>query len=210
MRELVQGRSARVDLVMRSNVLPAFPPRESLTAADILVHVKRAEASVWSPKLLTPELWTDVGKGAYLLSLEESDTDTPGSLFVLVTGRTDVTPELVPVLVELEVVRTDDFSGAWTKVPMTTLVGQVFSISGRPIPGAVVNTTLYSNPILLGTVAVCGEPVRTETDGDGFFQIRLVTGASVEIAIPAAHWKRMIVVPPPPAPNVPVRLFSIG
>jgi hypothetical protein len=63
-------------------------------------------------------------------------------------------------------------------------------------------------PLAIGGIAVLSEPLTTETDERGYFQFDAITGANVQVQIPALAYNRTLVVPPPPAHGIPVRLFS--
>lgn len=208
MRELVQDRAAAVDVVVRSD-LPGAPPREGLGAADLVVELKPAGAAAWSPKVLTAADWEEVGHGAYLLRLDPAEVAPAGVLAVLVAGQPALAPPILPAITELEVVPEREFSATRPNLPRTTLVGQVAGLDGRPLGRATVTATLLQVPVILEGIAVAGDAVIVASDDDGFFELRLITGATADVDIPAARWRRTLIVPPPPAPGVPLRLFSV-
>jgi len=74
---------------------------------------------------------------------------------------------------------------------------------------ATVAATLLEVPLLLGGIAVAGQAVQVASDENGFFELPLLTGATVDLQISVARYRRTLVIPPPPAPGAPVRLFSI-
>jgi hypothetical protein len=208
--QLIQGRSAVLDLVLRTDD-PArlFPPRAGLGAADVICQLKRAGATAWASRPLDPASLREVGQGAYLLSLDASELDTLGTLLVLVTGQPSMVPGILPSLTSAEVVAARQFRAARPDLPATVLIGQIAGLDGRPIARATLTATLLQAPLVLEGIAVAGDAVIGASDDDGFFELPLLSGATVDVEIPALRYRRTLVVPTPPAPGAPVRLFSI-
>ena len=208
--QLLQGRPAVLDLVLRSDdAAHLYPPRAGLSADEVRCEIKRPGATAWVEVLLDPSVFRDAGNGAYLLGLDASALDVPGSLLVLVTGRPGVLPPVLPSLLEAEVVVPRDFHAPRPHLERTLVVGQLVGLHSRPLAGATVAATLLQPPLLLGGVAVAGDAVLAASDEDGCFELPLLTGATVDVQIAAARYRRTLVVPPPPAPGAPVRLFAI-
>lgn len=208
--QLLQSQPAVLDLVLRTDDaarLHAFAT--GLGAGDVVCQLKRAGADAWMPKALSGSTFRDAQNGAYLLSLDPGDTDTLGTLLVLVTGRPGLAPSILPSLTQLEVVVAREFRDARPDLPKTVLIGQLVGLDGRPLARATVTATLLQVPLVLSGVAVAGDAVIASSDGDGFFELPVITGATVDLVIAAARYRRTLVVPHPPAPGLPVRLFAI-
>lgn len=208
MIELVQNRPAIVDLVLRSDA-PGGQPRAGLGPSDVVVQLKQAGSSVWATKALFPDDWVDAGNGAYVLALAAAEVDTLGVLLLLVSGQPGLVPEILPSLTQYEVVREKQFSAVRPNLPRTTLVGQIVGLDGRPIPRATITATLLQVPVVLDGVAVAGDAIIASSDDHGFFELPVITGATVDVDIAAVRYRRTLIVPAPPAPGIPVRLFSI-
>ncbi len=208
--QLLQGRPATLDLVLRTDELARLcPPRPGLGPADLRCQLKRAGAASWTARPLDALSFRDAGNGAYLLALDALETDTLGRLLVLITGQPGLAPPVLPLLLEAEVVLDRHFRGARPDLPRTVLVGQLCGLDNRPLARATVSATLLQAPLLLAGVAVAGDAILASSDDEGFFELPVLTGATVDLAIPAVRYRRTLVVPPPPAPGSPVRLFSI-
>ncbi len=208
--QLLQGRPGALDVVLRSDdPVRLHPPRPGLTSVDVVCELKRPGATPWIPRAIEADAFRDLGNGAYLLSLESRDLDVPGPLFVRLSGRPGLDPPLLPALLELEVVVPRDFHAPRPHLDRTLLVGQLAGLDGRPLARATIAATLLQPPLLLEGVAVAGDSVLGASDDEGAFELPLLTGATVDLQIAAVRYHRTLVVPPPPAPGAPVRLFSI-
>ncbi len=208
---LSQNRPASLDFVLRTDdAARQYPLRAGLSPDDVDCQVKRAGAPAWQPKALTPTTFRDVGHGAYVIALEAAELDTVGALLVLLTGHAGLAPALLPSLAMLDVVLARELHAARPDLDRTILTGQVAGLDGRPLQNATVTATLLEVPVLLGGVAIAGDVVIASCDGDGFFELPLLSGATVDVQIPAARYRRTLVVPFPPAPGAPVRLFAIA
>lgn len=208
--QLVQGRAATLDVVLRTDDgARQYPLRPGLAPGDVLCQLKRAGAGAWTPYALDGASWRDVGNGAYLLALGPADVEPTGALLVLLTGMPGLSPPLLSVLVQAEVVPARQFRASRPDLPQTVLVGQLAGQDGRTIVRATVTATLLETPLLVRGTAVAGDAVIGSSDDGGLFELPLLTGATVDLSIPAARYRRTLVVPPPPAPGAPVRLFEI-
>jgi hypothetical protein len=126
-----------------------------------------------------------------------------------VTGQPGLAPTILPALISAEVVVARQFRAARPDLPATIVVGQIAGLDGRPIAGATVTATLVQAPLVLEGVAIAGDGVIAASDDDGLFELPLLCGATVDLQIPALRYRRTFLVPLPPAPGAPVRLFSI-
>ncbi len=208
--QLAQGRAGLIDLVVRTDdSAHLYPPRPGLRAEDVVCQLKGPGEPAWRPLPLAPSAWRDAGLGAYVLELASADLDTPGTLLVHLAGAPALVPPVLPLLESIEVVVARQFRAARPDLPETVLVGQLVDLDGQPIARATVVAMLLEIPLLLSGVAVAGQGVHVASDDDGFFELSLLTGATVDLQIPAARYRRTLVIPAPPAPGAPVRLFSI-
>ncbi len=208
--QLLQSRPGALDVVLRNDdATRLYPPRPGLSADEVRCQLKRPGATAWVEVPLDPAILREVGSGAYLLSLDPNHLDVAGPLFVLLTGRPGLGSPILPAFLEAEVVVPRDFHAPRPHLERTLVVGQLVGLHSRPLAGATIAATLLQAPLLLGGVAVAGDAVLAATDEDGCFELPLLTGATVDVQIAAARYRRTLVVPPPPAPGAPVRLFSI-
>ncbi len=208
--QLLQDRPARLDVVLRTDDAARLHPlRDGLRPLDVTCQVKRAGDTAWAPTPLGAGTWLEVGHGAYLLELAALDLERAGSLLVLVSGALGLVPAIHPVLLQVEVVPARELRGARPDLPQTIVIGQLAGQDGRPLARATVSATLLETPLLLRGTAIAGDAVIASSDDDGFFALPLITGATVDLSIPAARYRRTLVIPPPLAPGVPLRLFSI-
>ncbi len=210
MLQLLQSQPAVLDLVLRTDAPAGLHGLATeLGAGDVLCQLKRAGADTWNGKALSAGNFRDAQNGAYLLSLDAADTDTLGTLLVLATGRPGLAQPILPSLLQLEVVVARSFRAARPDLDKTIVIGQLVGLDGLPLARATVTATLLQVPLLLQGVAVAGDAVIASSDDDGFFELPLITGATVDVVIAAARYRRTLVVPRSPAVGTPVRLFSI-
>jgi hypothetical protein len=203
---LIEGKTARIDLLVRAADAQRTP-RTGLGPADVGCYLKRPGASTWTPKELTPANWQEAGHGLYVLTLDPAEFDATGDLAIFVEGRPDLQPGIVPILEAFDVVEGRPIG--MPPIPQTTLCGRVLSLDQKGKPKAVVFARVAQLPLIIGGAAVCNDPLTVETNEDGYFELTVITGAVVQVQITAINYQRQFVVPPPPAPGVPVRLFSL-
>jgi hypothetical protein len=159
-------------------------------------------------KPLDPLSWQAVGHGVYVLTLEPADVPACDRFLFLIEGRPALTPAIEPILRTVRVLppRVRLTSG---DLPVTTLCGRLITVDGKPRIKTPLTFRIHQPPLLCGGTAVTGEMATVETDEDGAFQVDLVMGACVAVQAQAIGFNRILVVPPPAAPGIPVRLFSI-
>ena len=78
----------------------------------------------------------------------------------------------------------------------------LLNLSGSPLENSGVSARLLALPALISGVGVYDEIVSTKTDANGFFQLTLIQGATVDIVIPATGYRRTIVVPSATSANL--------
>lgn len=199
MTHLIEGRHASVDVLV---------DRSGLSMDDVVCHVKRAGATAWRQKELTPSNWQDAGHGVYVLSLDPADVEGVGGIVVLISAAPDAKPSIPPSLHAFEVVETRHAAGT-PAIPKTTICGYLVTLDEHGKAKAQVTARVASFPLVVGGAGISNDVVTAETNAEGYFELELVTGASVTIQIPSINYTRNIIVPPPPAPGLPVRLFTL-
>jgi len=193
--DLVEGQRFHVDMLVRGTDERIAPER-------VECLIKRPRESQWRTKALTPASWLALGHGVYSLRLDPEDLPEPGLMSVLVKSE-----GLEPTLSSFRVVPRHHSSP--TDVMLTTLVGRVVGLDGKPKPKAQVVARLATAPVNVAGIAISNEASTVETDDEGEVTLRLVTGATVHVTIQAVNWNKQFVVPPPLAAGMPVRLFSL-
>lgn len=206
MLTLPQGRPATLDVVLHAQ---GGAPRTGVAPEDLVCQLKQPGSLVWAAKELDASTWREAGHGAYLLGLNPAEVDQPGVLTIRLAGRTGLLPALHDLLFQVAVAPVRELALPPPELPRTVLIGQVVGVDGKPIPRAAVSATLVQVPLLLRGTAVAGDGITVHGDQHGSFELALLTGATVDLHIPLVRFRRTLVVPAPPAPGAPVRLFSI-
>jgi hypothetical protein len=78
----------------------------------------------------------------------------------------------------------------------------ILNLSGSPLQNTGVSARLLALPTIMSSVGVYDEIVSTKTDANGFFQLTLIQGATVDIVIPSTGYRRTIVVPSTTSANL--------
>lgn len=202
---LVDGRPAHIDVLMKTDA-ESPKGRAGLKPGDVDCLLMRCGWTEWTRKELTPASWRDVGHGVYALTLEAKEFEGTDTLTLLLQGHPGVSPPVRPVLRRFDVVEAHK---PGIPIPETILVGRVLSLDQKGKAKAAVTARVAQLPLVIGGAAICNDPITTETNEEGFFELRCVTGAVINVQIPALQFQKQFAVPPPPAPGVPVRLFSV-
>lgn len=207
MHEIVEGQRAQLDFLLETETASGRP-LSKLAPTDVVCRLKEKGCATWREKKLDNLSWRDAEHGVHTLTIEPGDFDSTDGLSVLLTGRDGLDPPVVPVLRTLRVSPPRPrFTAA--DLPCTTVCGRIMTLDHRPRVKAQLNFRVQQPPLAIGGIAITGEQITVETDEKGHFEVDLVTGANVAVQIQAINYNRIIVVPPPPAPGIPVRLFSI-
>jgi hypothetical protein len=207
---LTHGRQNALDLLIRTedyNGNPPDPPRHGLRPHDVVCHVKRSGSLAWVRKDLTPANWQDSGYGVYVLTLEADDIADASTVTLLVGGAPGLKPPILPFQETFEVEQKPQ--RGTTPIPETILIGRLVTLAEQGKPKAQVTARVAQFPLVVGGVAITNDPIMVETDDEGAFELHVVTGALIQVNIPAVQYQRQFIVPPPPAPGIPVRLFSL-
>ena len=78
----------------------------------------------------------------------------------------------------------------------------LLNLSGVPLQNAGVSARLLALPAIISGVGVDNQIVATKTDANGFFQLTLIQGSTVDIIIPEIGYRRTIVVPATTSANL--------
>jgi hypothetical protein len=188
-------------------VTTAGEPRTGLHAGDVVCQLLHAGSADWKQKELTPANWSERGNGVYALTLEPSDVGGPGKLIVLLTSSPKLKPAIDEKVETLEVLE-DHHAADSGGLMETVLHGEVLTVDrkGKPKTPVIIKPV---QPLIIGDAAVACDAVTYETDQDGRFEMKLLTGAVVQVHIQATNYQRQIVVPPPRPNGEPTNLFSI-
>jgi len=159
-----------------------------LTDTDVTCQFSKNN-SAFAAKILTG-VFTEVGLGVYTISFSAADLDTVGPLTVVVTGAT--TDQSTT---QVQVVAADE-TPTTVSLQTCTLTGHVAALDGQPLSGVAVSARVLGRPSVEQNAAVMDDGLVTATtDGNGQFFLTLVRLADVEVFIPAANFRRRIVVP---------------
>lgn len=171
-------------------------PATGLTHEDITVGIKKEGASfVVFPVDATS--FTEVSDGFYVVDLAASDTDTLGSLYLSFAGA-NIKNTLLVAHVATPTSAPPQPPAGFTPI-ITTIFGYMYDAQGAPKPNAAVMARVVGQPTLIHPddqgIVLSADLIRVVTDSSGFFSLNLVAGASVEITIPSANYRRTILVP---------------
>lgn len=159
-------------------------------------------------KALDDLSWTERPAGIYTLTLDPSDIDSQRVVTVVIAGRPALTPAIKPSIWQCRVCPRPP-KPLPDELPRTTLCGRIMTVDMKPRPKVPVTVRVLQQPLAIGGIAVLSEPLTTETDDRGYFQFDAITGANIQVQIPALAFNRQLTVPPAPAVGIPVKLFSI-
>lgn len=87
---------------------------------------------------------------------------------------------------------------------LVNITGELSTITGDPLSGAVAIFRVLGTPAIIGSKGYSSEPVVVKTDENGEFTIGLEEGLQIEVSIPSILFKRTIEVP-----SVDTPLFDI-
>ena len=188
---LIQNTAAPlVVLLLDSN----SDPVTGLTFADVAAALKK-DTNPFAALTLTAGNFVELNNGYYQINLAAVDTDTLGNLYLSLTG-VDIVQTLVTAFVAATVPAP---SPPLVTPPSTTnLFGFLYDASASPLVNASVSASTLSQPTVLFTpegLATETDTITVTTDSQGFFTISLITGADVDIIIPAANYRRTLQVP---------------
>ncbi len=125
----------------------------------------------------------------------DGDFNETGNVIVRVSGSgVDLTVASVLVIAEPSTVPTPN-----TPPNTTSIFGFLYDTDSSPLSGATISARLISVPIVQYTsaqsFAIASKPIVTTTDSTGFFTMDLITGATFDVFISDASYRRVLVVP---------------
>lgn len=202
---LDEGERAHVVVVLRDVADGAL--RVGVRSGDVSCLLHRIPGGIVE-KPLDEISWTENPPGLYTLTLEPSEIESQRVVTVVLAGRTGLKPAIKPSVWRCRVLPRPP-RPLPDELPRTTLCGRIMTVDMKPRPKVPVTVRVMQQPLAIGGIAVLSEPLTTETDERGYFQFDAITGANIQVQIPALAYNRTLVVPPPPGHGIPVRLFSI-
>ncbi len=184
-QQVTQNIAGTIQVLLTDSNVPVT----GLVAADVTANLRKAGGS-FAAFALTVSNFTEVGFGTYEIDLAAGDTDTLGTATVVVDGvDIDQSTTFVTVVAVAS-------ASASTSLEQCNVTGYVYDPSGNPLVGAGVNARIVGLPSIEQSVAaVANDLVSVSTDSNGYFILPLIKLADVEITIPAANYRRKIVVP---------------
>jgi hypothetical protein len=185
-QEVTQNVSAKVVVLLTKNNVAVT----GLTYSGVTAQYRKEGGVAFSSKTLSGSNFAEVGLGVYTIQFTTAELDTAGVFVVVVTGATiDQSTTLVNVLPVTEATTS-------VTVNTCTITGHVFELTGVPMVGVAVSATILGHPsIEQNEIVLADTTVSVTTDSNGMFFLPLIRLADVEIAIPAANYRRRIVVP---------------
>jgi hypothetical protein len=168
-----------------------------LTFADVTCDIKKSGDSSFSTFTLSALNFTELDEGYYEVDLATTDTDDLGNLYLRFSTST-TKPSLVVANVVAAPVAPS--APAPVVIPTTAIEGYIYNLDGTARESITIAARILSQPTIVPTgVALMPDVTVTATDEDGYFVLDLLTGAQVEVQIPALNYRRTITVPASPA-----------
>lgn len=161
-----------------------------LAFGDVTAEYRKEGAASFTSKTLDALNWAEIGSGVYTIAFTASELDTVGSFTVKVTGAT------IDQYVTVANVLSEGTTPTEVSLETCVLNGHVFSADGQAVEGTSVSARVLGLPSIEGSqAAITDDRVAVSTDANGEFFLPLVRGADVEVFIPAANYRRQLVVP---------------
>jgi len=143
------------------------------------------------------EVNATVAPGSYLLLLPPTILNKEDIFTYIVTDITGGGPETFE-----RYFNTIDIVGSNDPVTMTTpsvatckMYGFLVDVGGNAIFNSVVSARLLGTPATSGSLAISDSIVSTKTDANGYFEFSVAQGATVDVIIPDAGYRRTLTVP---------------
>jgi hypothetical protein len=223
--KLIPGRPNAIDLLIRTEdhrATPPDPPRAGLRPQDVVCHLKSAGSFGWTRKELSPASWQDSGRGTYVLTLDPDDLEHTHVISVLITGAPGLRSPVIPVERTFEVGKLPSYDDTCEVVEKgrpcdededevleTILRGRVITLAKAGKPKAQVIARLAQCPQTVSGAVLANDTITVETDDHGSFELKVATGANIQLQVPAAQYTRNLIVPPPRKRGEPVELFPL-
>lgn len=184
-QQVTQGVASDIQVILSKDDVAVT----GLTFADVTAEISKA-GGAFAAKTLDGTNFNEVGNGVYRITFTTADLDTLGAFTIVVTGADiDQSTTIASVVAA---------SQATTAVSLETCVisGHVHDALGNPVLGASVSARAVGLPsIEQSQSAVTNDLVSVKTNSNGEFFLTLVRLADVEVFIPAANYRKRLVVP---------------
>ena len=193
--QVTQSTAANIQVILSKASLAVT----GLTFADVTCEFSKA-GGAFAAKTLDGTNFTEIGNGVYTITFTAAELDTLGSFTIVVTGAT-----IDQYTLFAEVVAADTVTST-ASLETCVVSGHVANALGLPEVGASVSARVIGLPSIEQSVAaVTDDLVTVTTNANGEFFITLIRLADVEVFIPAANYRKRLVVPN----EASVKLFDI-
>lgn len=133
--------------------------------------------------------------GYYSILFNEDDLDTLDQFLYTVSATTGG-PPIDDFERTVDIIKATSADSETAPNLSTCIVkDHIADLSGAPIENVSVSARLLALPTIVSGVGVENQIVSTTTDANGFFQMTLIQGATVDVVIPSTGYRRTIVVP---------------
>jgi len=178
------------------------------TASNTITLTSALGASVASGKTIELVRWGQVSgppNGYYSILFNPSDLDTLDQFTYTVTDAAGTDFDFFERVVDI-VPATTAATESKPAVSTCIIKDHILDLSGNAVVNVPVSARLLALPTLVSGVAVEDKVITAKTDANGFFQLTLIQGATVDVVIPAVGYRRTLVVPSSTSAN----LFEIS
>ena len=154
------------------------------------VTVTRIDWINLSTGIASPDTATE---GYYLILFTSSELDTLGT-FTYSVVYDPGTNEVVVRTIDVVAASGVDTESA-PSVSACILKDHIVGLDGTPTQNVSVYARLLALPTLASSAGMVDQVVAAKTDANGFFQLSVPQGATLDVTIPAIGYRRTIVVP---------------
>lgn len=177
---------------------------------ELQANVTSSNAISFTSALVNP---FSAGDKVELVEWYEVDSNSPGGYYSILLNPTELNtldqflytieqyvPAGGPAILDFDrtvdvVVATSAPTESAPVVATCVIKDHLLDLSGAAVENEGVYARLLALPALITGVGVEDRIVSAKTDANGFFQLTLVQGATVDIIIPSTGYRRTIVVP---------------
>ena len=168
----------------------------TVAVAPINVHTPgELVCMTFTPKTLQLTDIQELGEGIYRLILSAQDTDVLGELLYSVRGVGTLVPQIGNFVGQVLITENPLVPPVSPIVPYCVVTGTILDLSSEPMVNAAVTAKVLAPPTLLANVGISNSLVATVTDTNGYFELPMIQGATVDIIISANGLRRQLVVP---------------
>lgn len=132
-------------------------------------------------------------EGYYLILFTSSELDTLGTFTYSVVFDTG-TDEIVVRTIDVVAAYGVDTESA-PSVSVCILKDHIVGLDGTPTQNVSIYARLLALPTIASSAGMVDQVVSATTDANGFFQLSVPQGATLDVTIPAIGYRRTIVVP---------------